>query len=67
MSLQTSTLCQTLSSTLCQTLSKALEMPKETPVTSIGELRPNDFVFHVLYLRILKCKNHLEENQTEKL
>ena len=25
------------------------------------------FAFHVKYLRVVKCKNHLEENQTDKL
>ena len=42
-------------------------MFKKAPLTSIVGLSSNGFIFHDYYLRVEKCNNYLEENQTGKL
>ena len=54
-------------SLLCHTLSKILEMSKETPLISVGGFSSNYFLYYILYLRVLKGKNLLWDNQADKL
>ena len=45
---------------------KSFDMSKKTPFTSVGHFHHIAFVFHALYLTVMKCNSHLEEKQTVK-